>query len=476
MDHYDALIIGNGIIGLSVALEFARREPDASVAIAGPARPAGSASRAAGAMLGCFGEVTKDTLATEAARSKFDISLAAHRAWPGLLDGLDATAGADQHRVAGTHVLLNTRSGELDTLNFLAIIEALDVFGEQWEEVDPREVPALNPVSDSRPLRALYLPNEGAVDGNEVMALLERIVADSGVTVIDDRVSTLAEQNSSLVTHLASDGAVTADNVVLAAGAWSAALLRTLLPIDRVLPMFAGAGVACVGRRMTGEPFSTVVRTPSRSGACGLHLVPLSHDREYIGATNVVFARPELHGSAGIEHALLGYAIDQLDQSIFFHRVEDWRVGNRPITLDGLPVVGATDVAGLYVVSGTYRDGFHCAPVLAKQLVDELMGTTGSIPHAFAPGRRPLFTRTIDEAVDEFVLHSSASWFEESGTVPRHHTTALLAELYELRVRALHAEMGLEVGLAPELIEYLFDSREAPANGRALVEYLSALA
>jgi hypothetical protein len=240
--------------------------------------------------------------------------------------------------------------------------------------------------------------------------------------------------------------------------------------------MFAGAGTACVGRRAIGEPFGTVVRTPSRSGSCGLHLVPLPNGREYIGATNVVFAHPEVHGHAGIQHALLGYAIDQLDESIFFHRVEDWRLGNRPITLDGLPVVGATDVDGLYVVSGTYRDGFHCSPVLAAQLVDLLLGTAATADPAFSPQRRPVFSRTVDEAIEEFVLHSSTGWFEEGGIVPRHHTTALLAEAFEGRVRTLYDELGLEVGLAPELLMYLIDSRDRPANGRALLEYLAAVA
>lgn len=476
MDRYDVLIIGRGVLGLSVALELARREPDARVAIAGPAAPVGIASRAAGAMLGCFGEVTYDTLATDASRAKFEIGLEAHRRWPVVLETLERTAGVTPHHVPGTHVLLNARSGELDTLNFGALIEALDSYDERWEEVDPRDVPGLRPVPDSRPLRAVLLPDEGAVDGNQVLGMLELAVAALGVGFIDDHVSALAEQDGSLGARLASVGAIGAGQIVVAAGAWSASLLRTLLPLDGVLPMFAGAGVACVGRRVAGEPFSTVVRTPNRSGSCGLHLIPLPAGREYIGATNVVFAEPELHGHAGIQHALVGYAMDQLDEAIFFHRVEQWRIGNRPITLDGFPAVGATAAEGLFVITGTYRDGFHCSPVLAEYLVDEMLGAVSALPPCFAPTRRPLFTRTVDEAVADYVLHSSAGWFEESGVVPRHLTTGLLAEAFEPMVRALHADVGLDVGLAPEILIHLLDSRATPEVAEGLVAYLSAVA
>jgi glycine/D-amino acid oxidase-like deaminating enzyme len=51
--------------------------------------------------------------------------------------------------------------------------------------------------------------------------------------------------------------------------------------------------------------------------------------------------------------------------------------GWRPTTADGYPLIGATSVPGLAIASGTRRDGFHLAPVIADHLVQILRGERG---------------------------------------------------------------------------------------------------
>jgi glycine oxidase len=403
----DLVVVGNGVIGLSVAVEFLRRSPDATVLVVGPSERPGAASAAAGAMLGCFGEVTKDTLATPQGRARFEIGVAAHRAWPARIDelaGLAESAGEQLHQVHGTHVILNSRSGTLDSLNFDAVIRALVEYDEPWQEVDARDIPGLNPLADARPLRALHLPTEGGVDSAQVLRLLERQIAALGGRLIDGEVASITTvDGAAAAVILASGAAVDAGSIVVAAGASTASVLRTALDAHRVLPMFAGSGIAFVGRRVLGAPFSSVVRTPSRSAGCGLHLVPLSDGREYVGATNVVFAEPELGPYLGVGHFLAGCAMEELDQKIFFHRIDAWRMGNRPVSLDGFPVIGFTDVAGLYCLGGTYRDGFHSSQQLARHAVDELHGGSGVFDHPFEPQRSPIAVRSID-------FRSSSGW------------------------------------------------------------------
>ncbi|GHI82980.1 hypothetical protein [Streptomyces xanthophaeus] len=46
--------------------------------------------------------------------------------------------------------------------------------------------------------------------------------------------------------------------------------------------------------RHTGPGFVRAIRTPTRSGACGMHRVPLGIGVEHLGATNIVcFDPPE---------------------------------------------------------------------------------------------------------------------------------------------------------------------------------------
>ncbi|WST20134.1 FAD-binding oxidoreductase [Streptomyces xanthophaeus] len=44
-----------------------------------------------------------------------------------------------------------------------------------------------------------------------------------------------------------------------------------------------------------------------------------------------------------------------------------------PRPLDRFPLLGPTGIDGLYVETGTYRDGFHSSPVIARLLAELIM-------------------------------------------------------------------------------------------------------
>ena len=48
--------------------------------------------------------------------------------------------------------------------------------------------------------------------------------------------------------------------------------------------------------------------------------------------------------------------------------LEKINIGWRPTSADTYPLIGPTSVEGLYIASGTKRDGFHQAPLLSKIL------------------------------------------------------------------------------------------------------------
>jgi len=62
MKTYDVVIVGNGVLGFSLAFALSLHCPKISIAIVGKNSYASSASAAAGAMLGCYGEVTQFAL------------------------------------------------------------------------------------------------------------------------------------------------------------------------------------------------------------------------------------------------------------------------------------------------------------------------------------------------------------------------------------------------------------------------------
>lgn len=127
MRNYDIAIIGNGILGYSTAYALRQKDPQLKIAIIGPHDQQQSSTLAAGAMLGCFGEVTTATFESTYAHSKLEMAFTASQLWPTWLDAINNSLGNDAKPIRttrGTFILLNTESSTRDDENFKAILKA----------------------------------------------------------------------------------------------------------------------------------------------------------------------------------------------------------------------------------------------------------------------------------------------------------------------------------------------------------------
>jgi glycine/D-amino acid oxidase-like deaminating enzyme len=456
-DTYDVVVVGNGVIGYSIAYELAKRSGDLDIAVCGPAGRPGAATMAAGAMLNTFGEITRHTLESVPGQAKFDLCRRALDRWPSWLEELKQASGdpdLDRTYTQGTTVLLNTKSGLLDDQNFSALEAALAKFDEPHEEIDPHDIPGLLPRPDGRPLRALHLSREGAIDARAVLRGLEAAATAGGVTTVDGEVADILTQGGRAVGVALADGTtLRAGAVVLAAGAFSGALTRVFEP-GSVPAMYAGRGIAFMTRRGDESGFRSVVRTPTRAGNCGLHMVPFGDGREYYGATNIPVDEPKVRGDLGMSEFLLKVAREQLDQRLYFADVE-WKVGNRPMSIDGFPMIGRTSIEALVVATGTYRDGFHCSPVIARLVTDDLLGAGSlaeQLPH-FRPERPPIQTMTPQQAVEELILTAVAGGHEDGINLPGYHIGLEPFEAhYQKAMQRFYAVLDRPVGLLPEIL------------------------
>lgn len=450
----NVVIIGNGALGLFLANELIERQVG-SVVVVGPSHRDTGASQAAGAMLGCFGETTTESLRTDAARTRFEFSLSAHDKWPETLRRLSEFAPSDRplQTTTESHIILNSVGAELDTVNFAAIIDALDQYDKPWKEFDPNDIPGYNPRTESRALRAIQLPTEGAVDGRGVLAALERRLRHGGAILIDQTVRKLVGNDEEVTAVELDDGhLIEAGNVVVAAGVHSESLVRTVFDVPELMPTFPGLGFAMIAKRTGGEPFTSVVRTPNRGFACGLHVVPQGGGLEYYGATNrLVHTISSVTWMADVRF-LAQYSMQQLDERVGSHEVTKWCSGNRPVTLDGFPLVGWMPLSGLYLMTGTYRDGFHCAPLLAEHVANELQGKSGIIDSLFQPMRKPVATRTIESSIDEYVKHSLAAWFETGAQAAPQMTTSHIADYYRNMAVQVYERLGADYALGPDIL------------------------
>ncbi|HEX6969471.1 MAG TPA: FAD-dependent oxidoreductase [Micromonosporaceae bacterium] len=411
---FDVIVVGNGVIGLSVALAIAEEQPSASIAVVGPSNRPFGATPAAGAMLGCFGEVTTTTLGSPYGRRKFELALAARKMWPAWFDRM----GAEPSQIMTTKetvVLLNTVGfSEVDSANFAAIRQALREAGEPYEEIAVEDIEWLVSDSNARPLRALRLPDEGAVDTAALLTTLTTALEKRGVTFIHEAATGLRVRSGRAEGVQLADSVVTAGTVVVAAGAASEPLIRSVPELTyRVPKVIGGCGVSVLVDTADGTVPPYVLRTPNRAFACGLHVLPRSAGTVYVGATNEVTFDPRQEVTISEFIFLTDCAVRQIRRDLNSGHIRQIQIGNRPMSIDGWPLIGATSLDGLWIVTGTYRDGLHLSPLLARHIAKQISGDAGLAGlEEFRPEREPISAPSRAEVLDEVVRHTLATGFE----------------------------------------------------------------
>lgn len=455
--QYDLIIVGNGILAYALAFETAKINPRLKIAIIGPQDKIGSAAVSAGVMLNAFAEVTNTTLSSDAGRLKFDMAVQASKLWPTWVEEINSYLPPQKKlsRQEGTFIILNTKSGILDDENYNSILNALHQYQEPYQETNPKEIPGINPLESARPLKSIFLPREGSINSQHVLEALEYIVTTHfNVDIIDDsitRIFTTAYKVDFVETM--QNGRFSTANIVLAAGAYSQLLIDQIPQIKNKIPLvMAGVGYSLLLKQHIASPIEYVVRTPNRSGACGLHVLPRDANTLYVGATNNVHATPLQSINVGFIHFLIECVIEQINQDFYKSEIVGWYVGNRPATLDTFPLLGATSISGLWLLTGTYRDGFHQAPLLAKGLSKEMMGAEKTLPELFKPERPLIQTRTREESIEEFLLHFMAGTYEHGAKLPKFLQDNAYLEMVRHKVERWYETLEMPFNLSPDIL------------------------
>ena len=355
----DVAIVGGGLIGLSIAWRIA--QAGRSVAVAERETIGSGASLAATGMLAPAAEHEpgSDPL--------LPLALDSLRRWPGFRDELEAATGHDiDYREDGTLVLAIGRD-EVERLRFRYDLQRRSGVAAEWvagTEVRRRE-PALRPSVTA----GVFCPLDHQVDPGRVMAALVQACRGAGVALVENSPVVALERTAGRVTGLrTADGALEADTVILAAGAWSGE--GGLLPQSLALPV----------RPLKGQ--SLALKTTARTGTLShmvwteqVHMAPKGDGRIVVGATvEDCGFRPGV--TAGGLYALLEGARRVLP-GIEEMEVEAVWSGFRPTSDDDAPILGEI-APGLVVATGHHRNGYLLAPVTADAIA--ALVTTGAMP------------------------------------------------------------------------------------------------
>jgi glycine oxidase len=472
----DVLVIGGGIIGLATSYELAGHGTRVATIFPSSGNVE-AASRAAGAMLGAFGEVTADDDEQDAEELAFRV--AAQRRYPDWLAQIRERSGKTVQQAMGTFIISNN-AGVRDRASIRRMKSEADRHGEPAHWVEPEDVPGLKASPSHAPLLCLHLQNEHSVDSDELMAaLFECLRRSIGWQHVDTAVAEL-KRNGGNWTAVLADGAVwTAPHAVICAGSRSMQLLAPELRSEAGLPeLHFGKGVSCVVA--TKAPLiPQTIRTPNRAFACGIHVVPRSGGRLYIGATNClgVDHDRERGMQPGELHNLFDETIHQINGEIRCSAIEELRVGFRPITALRRPLVGNTRLPGLSIATGTYRNGILMAPLVSNLVAAEIMGQEPATENIFSSAApRKQGGLSMAKLADIGIRDIIAFLHEPRGALPYNRAEELekyVRVLFEMSVLdaprhdALRDEMRRRLETSPlnETMHKLFYEVVAHAEG-----------
>ena len=357
-DPSDVVVVGGGVIGLAVA--WRARQAGMTVTVLERDTVGAGTSHVAAGMLAPVAEVEFG----EAGRRLLELGLRSARIWPTFAAELEA-AGETTVGLIETGTLL-AACDEDDARELERQLDFRRSLGLAVRRLLPSEARELEPALAPTVRLALEAPEDHSVDPRLVLAALARACVAAGVRLRERSPVARVEVDGRVAGVSLEDGErVHAEQVVLAAGAWS----------ERIEGLPAGAGVPV--RPVKGQILR--LRDPAGPGLLrrvlrfrGGYLVPRADGRYILGAT-VEERGFELSPTAGGVYELLRDA-RELVPGITELEIEELSVGLRPGTPDNAPAIGRGALAGLIWATGHYRNGILLAPLTAELVTGVLVG------------------------------------------------------------------------------------------------------
>jgi len=333
--NWDVIIVGAGIIGLSLAIEL--RKQSLRVLIVERGEPGREASHAAAGMLAdseCEDSSPLKPLATASARM-----------YPEFVHELQDESGINcdlrdqgtlQFTSALDHLLTEIGSPGLLRKEIAEPEPALAASSVPIMHIDERSI-------DPRALTAAALKaaKHREVDISSGSEVVEVILSGEKATGV---------RTSKTTYH--------APIVVNCAGAWSGQFEPMRIPTRPI----KGQMLCLVG----GPELQHVIRSND------IYIVPRTDGRVVIGST-VEEAGFDKRTDPDVIRRLHRSAINLVPALEQARILEAW-AGLRPGTPDGLPILGGTAIPGYFVATGHFRDGILLAPITARLMAPVIVG------------------------------------------------------------------------------------------------------
>ena len=354
----EVLIIGGGVIGLSIARQL-RRKGVEKITILERGQIGREASYAAAGMLAPHAE-------TDQADDFFRLCHDSNKLYPDFAGQLLDETGVDiELDKSGT---LYLAFSETDSKEIRQRFSWQRAAGLGVEHLSAEQARKIEPFVSPDVREALFFPNDWQVENRRLLRALQKYAVLNQIEIIEN-----AEVKRLLITGGKIAGAQTASQtftvqtIVLATGAWTSFIDADGFTLPKIKPLRGQMISYQTAKRL----FRRVMYSPRG------YLVPRLDGRILVGATveDVGFDRATT--AAGIEF-LRENALEIAPSLVNLNVAEQW-TGLRPFAADGLPIIGALPgVENLHIAAGHHRNGILLAPLTAELLAEAIVTRTES--------------------------------------------------------------------------------------------------
>lgn len=365
MSAFDVAIVGGGLIGGSIAFELAAEK--LKVILLDCRQPGQEASRAAAGMLSPGPDSPEALPLVPLAKESLHL-------YPDFVSRVEEASGRSTAFCSeGTLQVFPGPDGEAECQKMAAEYRRLGLGFEPISLDDGRKLEiSLGPAARA----AAVLPDEAVVDPRLLTDAVIHAARNRSVEIRHDSpVASILVNGNHCEGVIAGGDRIVAKSIVVAAGAYSGGIdwLARYAPTRPVRGQM-------LALRSKDLKLQRVVR--SEAG----YLVPRRDGRIIAGST-LEDAGFDKHVTPSGICKILDAALELVPGLASAEIIETW-AGLRPGTPDNLPVLGPTDIEGLLVATGHYRNGILLTPVTAKLLrMWILSGRVNTDTTAFSPLR-----------------------------------------------------------------------------------------